>query len=282
MSRAVALPTRPFGPSVRSILTVGILLAGALAWWGLGLGPGQLLPSGGGAAIAGDFFSAALRPALNYEVAAPEGSPAFLGVVLAAAYRTLLFATAAMTVSLLIGLLFGFLASDTWWHGRPAAWRTVQWSVRVFIAGLRSVHELLWAVIFLAAFGLNTGAAVLAISLPFGGTLAKVFSEMLDEAPHRGAEAIVELGGTSMQHFLFGLLPAAAPDMAAYAFYRFECAVRSAAILGFFGYPTLGYFLKLSFDNLHFREVWTYLYMIIVMVLLLETWSGRLRRRFVA
>jgi phosphonate transport system permease protein len=70
--------------------------------------------------------------------------------------------------------------------------------------------------------------------------------------------------------------------MAAYAFYRFECAVRSSAVLGFFGFETLGYGLELSFENLHFREVWTHLYALIALVLVLETWSASLRRRFVA
>jgi len=60
------------------------------------------------------------------------------------------------------------------------------------------------------------------------------------------------------------------------------CAVRSSAILGFFGYETLGYYLRLSFENLHYREVWTYLYALLAMVLLLEGWSALLRRRFVA
>ena len=57
--------------------------------------------------------------------------------------------------------------------------------------------------------------------------------------------------------------------------------MRSSAILGFFGYPTLGYFLRLSAENLHYREVWTYLYALIVIVLVLELWSARLRVRMV-
>ena len=82
--------------------------------------------------------------------------------------------------------------------------------------------------------------------------------------------------------FLHGILPRALPDMTAYAFYRYECAIRSSAILGFFGYPTLGYFLRASFENLHYREVWTYLYALLVLVLVLDGWSARLRERFVA
>ena len=67
--------------------------------------------------------------------------------------------------------------------------------------------------------------------------------------------------------FVFGLLPRALPDMCAYAFYRFECAVRSSAVLGFFGFPTLGYSIAQSFENLHYGEVWTYLYMLMVLVI---------------
>ena len=75
------------------------------------------------------------------------------------------------------------------------------------------------------------------------------------------------------------MLPRALPDMGAYAFYRFECALRSSAILGFFGYPTLGYYISLSFENLYYREVWTYLYALVLLVALVDWWSGALRRR---
>ncbi|MEE8107505.1 MAG: ABC transporter permease, partial [Planctomycetota bacterium] len=64
-----------------------------------------------------------------------------------------------------------------------------------------------------------------------------------------------------------------------YAFYRFECALRASAILGFFGVPTLGYFIKLSFDELYFREVWTYLYALFLLVLIVDWWSGAMRRK---
>jgi len=53
----------------------------------------------------------------------------------------------------------------------------------VVIAAMRSVHELLWAMLFLAAMGLSPATAVVAIAIPYGGTLAKIFSEMVDESP---------------------------------------------------------------------------------------------------
>ncbi len=136
--------------------------------------------------------------------------------------------------------------------------------------------------ILLAAVGMNTFGAVIAIAIPYGGTLAKVFSEMLDEAPRNTAEALRGLGADPLRAFLYGLFPRALPDLCAYAFYRFECSVRASAVLGFFGYPTLGYRLRLAFEDTHYREVWTYLYALLALVLVLEAWSAQIRRRLAA
>jgi phosphonate transport system permease protein len=266
----------------RGILLLSIATAGAAAWIALGLSPADLVPRARGAEIAREFFAAALAPALTYEAEVPPGTPPFLLALVSALARTVVFAAAAMSLALLAGLPLGFAASGSWWRGRGRSGRALQTLVRIVIALMRSVHELLWAVIFLAAFGLNTASAVIAIAIPFAGTLAKVFSEMLDEAPRDTADALRGVGAAPAQEFLFGLLPRALPDMSAYAFYRLECAVRSAAVLGFFGYQTVGYFLRLSSENLHYREVWSYLYGLALLVLLLEAWSGALRRRFTA
>jgi len=279
------------GPAL--ILVLGLL--GVSAWFALGLTPSDLTPRPGGWSLAGEFLSAGLRPALDYEGGRPPGGTSFIAQLGTALHRTVIFAAAAMGLALVSGLLLGVLASSTWWSadfwtggsaGRRFLQRvvgpSVQAGTRVLIVLLRSIHELLWAVLFLAAFGLSTGSAVLALAIPYAGTLAKVFSEILDEAPRESGFALRAAGAGPGRVFLFGALPHALPDMAAYGFYRFECAVRSSAILGFFGYETLGYYLRSSFDDLHFREVWSYLYALIALVLILEAWSGALRRRFVA
>ena len=149
-------------------------------------------------------------------------------------------------------------------------------------AFLRSIHELFWAVLFLAAFGLSNLTAVIAIAIPFTGTFAKVFSEIIDEAPRDSAEGLLDAGATPLLAFLFGLVPRALPDLIAYAMYRFECAMRSSAVLGFFGYNTLGLYIKQSFDETHHNEVWTFLYALLLLVILFEVLSGAVRRRLVA
>jgi len=281
------LERRPAPLGARGGFVLLCVFAGLSAAIGLGLTPAGLLPSGGGAAIARDFAAAALRPALDYEADwVPAGAPPFLLRLAGSLWRTLVYAAAAMSIALPAGLCLGFLGSSSWWadgEGRRSVLAPLaQAAVRLFVALMRSVHELLWAVVLLAAMGPAPVAGVIALAVPYAGILAKVFSELLDEAPDDSARALRAAGAAPVQVFLFGRLPRALPDMAAYAFYRFECSVRSAAVLGFFGLPTLGYHLRQSFDSLHHREVWSHLYALFFLVALLELWSGVLRRRFVA
>jgi phosphonate transport system permease protein len=105
---------------------------------------------------------------------------------------------------------------------------------------------------------------------------------MIDEAPRDTARALRDAGAPPLAVFFFGLLPRALPDMLSYAFYRFECALRSAAVLGFFGIPTLGLFIRESFNNAQYHEVWTYLYAMFALVLVADAWSGRIRKGLVA
>jgi phosphonate transport system permease protein len=281
----------PIGPRGRLLLAFAV--AGALAYSALGLSLSGLLPATGAANQLGDFFGAALRPAVDYQADwVPAGAPPFLQTVARAMLETLLLAAAAMSLALLMAIPLALWTSESLWQrqqraadgraSRHPVGRMLLPTLRVFIAGMRSVHELLWAVVLLAAFGDHDFLAVLAIAIPFSGTLAKVFSEMLDEAPTDSSAALAEAGSTSTLCFVFGRLPRALPDMTAYTFYRFECAVRSSAVMGFFGFPTIGYYLKLSYENLHYREVWTWLYALIALVLIFEAWSARLRRRWVA
>ncbi|MCA8981573.1 MAG: ABC transporter permease subunit [Planctomycetes bacterium] len=284
---------RPFPLGPRGQLLVAFAVAGALSYWFLGLSMSGLLPAPGAADQLGAFFGAALHPAVDYEASwVPEGAPPFLANVGRAMIETLLLAAAAMSFAILLSIPLALWTSTSFWQrqSRGAAGiarksklgRALLPFMRLVIACMRSVHELLWAVVLLAAFGDHHFLAVLAIAIPFAGTLAKVYSEMLDEAPTDSSEALAEAGLAPGFCFALGRLPRALPDMTAYTFYRFECAVRSSAVMGFFGFPTIGYYLKLSYENLYYREVWTWLYALIVLVLVFEAWSAKLRRRWVA
>lgn len=289
-----AWPVRPGGWTGRSVVLMLLPIAAGWAFWILSRGPGDVRLTSGGVEIATSFLARGFTPALTYESDVPPGTVPLIWKALLAAEKTVTFAAAAMSIALLGGIVLGFLASSAWWAGeavrstsgigrvRRFVGPAVYGATRIVIALLRSIHELLWAVLLLAAFGVGPLTGVMAIAIPYAGILAKVFSEMLDETAREPALALRSAGASPLQVVFFGLLPPALPDMAAYAFYRFECAVRSSAVLGFFGFPTLGYYVAASFDNLLYGEVWTYLYVLFALVAFMDWWSGALRRRFVA
>lgn len=271
---------RPGGGSIRWVF---LAIAGVVVLAGLGLGLDfrELVPGRGGWSLVREFFAAALTPAFDYEAAAvPQGARPFCLKVAAAALETLRIAAAGMALSLVVGVPLGFAASRHFCGPRERRCLRRR-LVRVLVAMMRSVHELIWGLVFLAAVGLSEMVAVVAIAIPYGGTLAKIFAEMLDESPDRPADALGAIGASRRQMVLLARLPGVIGEVVAYTFYRFECAVRSSAVLGFLGIPTIGYYLKLSFEETHFREVWSYLIVLLVMVVLLDQWSHALRRKLV-
>ena len=293
-AEARALPSRRRGFTGTAVVFCLLVVAAGWAFARVASVAGSMTPTGGGLAVAGSFLSRAISPALSYETRVPAGTAPLLWKAVVAARTTVTFAAAAMSLALAGGIVLTFFASSAWWAGDAAGGSrrfgtlgravapVVYAAARAVIAVARSIHELLWAVLLLAAFGLGHLTAVLAIAIPYAGVLAKVFSEMIDEAPRDAASAMRDAGASSLQVFFVTLVPRALPDMAAYAFYRFECALRSSAILGFFGFPTLGYYIAASFENLLYGEVWTYLYVLFALVAIADWWSGALRRRFVA
>jgi phosphonate transport system permease protein len=261
-------------------MVLGLALAGAASFALLGLTPAGLVPNAGGLRLAGEFLGAAVHPATSYEASfVPPGTPPFWSKVLAAAWSTVQLAAAATALSLVAGILLGFAARRP--EGRAdrvlprARWRLA----RLLAALMRSVHELIWALLFLCAFGLTPLAAVLAIAIPYSGTLAKIFSEMLEEAPADTAEVLDATGASSLKCLLVGLVPRALPDLVSYSLYRFECALRSSAVMGFLGVETLGLYIAQSFEVSHHREVWAYLYALLAIIAGFDLWSEAVRRR---
>jgi phosphonate transport system permease protein len=211
----------------------------------------------------------------------PELSPGFLAIALKASWQTVAYAVAGMTLAVTIGFPLGIVASGVV-VSNPSPWRTpLIAGTRLFLGGLRAVHELVWAVLLVAAIGLSPMAAIVALALPYGGILGRIYAELLQDVPPEPLRALRASGASPMRVIWYGYIPMALPDMLGYTFYRFECAIRAAAILSFVGIQGLGYQIQLSLHDLLFNQVWTLLLFMVALIVLVDLWSTRVRRSLV-
>ena len=141
--------------------------------------------------------------------------------------------------------------------------------VRLACIGVRGVHELFWALLLMGLTGLSPLTGVLAIGLPYAGIFAKVFAEYLEDAP---GTAPLARGLPALTALLWVRLPQALPQMRTYTLYRLECGLRSSAVLGFIGLPTLGFQLETSFKQAQYAEAVAVLAMFLALILPLRFW----------
>jgi phosphonate transport system permease protein len=111
----------------------------------------------------------------------------------------------------------------------------------------------------------------------FGAQTAKVFAETLDGVPRGPLLALRNAGARPAAILCYALFPPAAPLLLSYAFYRFECAVRSAVVLGVVGVGGLGQELVVSLQSRNWDEVWTLVWAVLLLSAAVDLWSTRLR-----
>ena len=170
---------------------------------------------------------------------------------------TVAFALLAVTLAAPLGLLMAI-----YFH-----WR---W-LRITAAAIRSVHELFWGLLFMQVFGLSAVTGLLAILIPYCGVFAKVFAEIIEQQPRQPVSTIDPASSRLLRH-AYSLVPQALASMLHYVRYRFECALRSSAILGFIGLPTLGFHLETAFKQGQYSQAAAVLWVFLLMIATVRYW----------
>lgn len=232
---------------------------------------GKELFNSGGLPQLGGFLQASLHP---------DTSAEFLPIVWAATWVTLAYAVCGTVLSVGLGILGGILASEIWWDAvlpRQPYRRCFWGAIRSALALPRAIHELIWGLFFINILGLDPLVGILAIALPYGAIVAKIFSEILDETPREPLDALLNSGVAPLTAFAYTLLPQAFLNLLSYTFYRFECSIRSAAVLGIIGAGGLGYEIFLSLQSLRYEQLWTLFYALILLNGTVDVLSALLR-----
>jgi len=151
--------------------------------------------------------------------------------------------------------------------------------VRLVLNALRSINELVFALIFVAAVGLGPFAGVLAIALHATGMLAKFCAEEIEGVDRGPVEAMQATGAGRLQVILFGIVPQVVPAFVSYAVYRFDVSIRAATILGLVGAGGLGFSLIKTMKLFQYHQTATCILVIFVLVLVSDWLCARIRAR---
>lgn len=266
---------------VTTLIGAGILAACLLlAAWTSEFYPSSLAA---GVPRIGEYFSR-IAPSLEwgklFANVDTEGSLAFWFYRLDA-WAILLFETAQMAAlatlaGAAVALLLAFPAAKN--TGAPA-W-AFQLSRR-FLEATRTVPEIVFALIFVWAFGVGALAGILAIALHTAGALGKLFADAMENVEMRPWDGVRASGGTWSEACRFAVLPAALPDLLSYAMLRFEINLRSASVIGFVGAGGIGEELYKVISFNYYEEISAILLLVILSVMVIDMVSEKLRRRVI-
>ncbi|MDR7078324.1 phosphonate transport system permease protein [Neobacillus niacini] len=214
------------------------------------------------------IFEGLIQPNLDLDI---------LMVGLESTWITLAYAVAGMSLAIIYAFIVGVLASGSLTSSKFS--RIISKVVFRGILGFtRSIHELIWAWLFVAAVGLSPFAAIFALAIPYGGILGRIFADMLTDVPEQPILALKSSGSSRLQTLVYGYLPLVWADFISYTMYRFECAIRSSAIMSFVGLGGLGFQIQLALADLKYDSVWTFVFFLIVLVILVDSWSNFVRK----
>ena len=150
---------------------------------------------------------------------------------------------------------------------------------RIFLNLLRSINELIYALILVSAVGLGPFPGVLAIALHATGMLAKFVAEEIEHADRGQMEAMQAAGAGRTQIIMFAILPQILPAVFGYILYRFDVSIRSATVLGLVGAGGLGFSLIKTMKLFKYHETAACILVIIVLVWIADWISSYLRKK---
>ncbi|MCP5156176.1 MAG: phosphonate ABC transporter, permease protein PhnE [Ectothiorhodospiraceae bacterium] len=144
---------------------------------------------------------------------------------------------------------------------------------RLMMTLSRSIHEIVWALFFVAVVGLGPLAGIFAIAVRSVGFIAKMSAEAIEDIDHGPVEAIRAVGGNGFQVMLYAILPQVLPQVLGVIIFEWEINIRRSAILGLVGAGGLGLVFFRQLNTFNFAGVTAVIIAILALILLGEVLS---------
>ena len=195
---------------------------------------------------------------------------------LAALWETLQIAIVSSALGAFLSVPVAFLTSR---NLMPIA--SVRFVVRRILEAIRTLPDLIVALILVAAFGIGPLAGVITITLSTIGRLGKLYSEVNENADMRELEAVKASGGGWWQQVRYGIVPQVAPNYASYAMLKFEGNIGAAAALGIVGAGGIGIELSRAITYTLYTDYLAILLLITLMIFAIDMLSEHIRHRLI-
>ena len=188
--------------------------------------------------------------------------------------ETILISYVGTLAGAILAFALNFLAAE---NTSPAPW--LRFAVRRLMEFCRTVPDIVFALIFVIAFGLGPMAGVLAIMIHSVGALGKLYSEIVENIDMKPVEGVRSTGASWVSCMRFAVVPQVAAGFASYTLLRFEINVRGASVMGFVGAGGIGQELVVAIRKFYYSDVSAILLMIIVTVFVIDIGTGWARGR---
>ena len=150
---------------------------------------------------------------------------------------------------------------------------------RVLIMAIRTIPPLIYGLMFIRVTGPGPFAGLLTMSLSSVGMLSKLYIEAIEDLDTGILESLDAAGCTTFRKIRYGVLPQLIPNFLSTVLYRFDMNLRDASVLGLVGAGGIGAPLIFAMNSYRWNQAGSVLLGLIVMVLLVEVLSGRIRAR---
>ena len=190
--------------------------------------------------------------------------------------ETLLIAYVGTITGAIIAFCLSFLSSR---NMAVSNWSQI--FSRRLLEFLRTVPEIVFALIFVVSFGLGPLPGVLALTFHTAGALGKLFSEIIENIDAKPVEGVRASGGSWFHQVKYGAVPQVLANFTSYSLLRFEINVRGAAVMGFVGAGGIGQTLIEYIRKFYYSDVSAVLILIIVTVMVIDTATEKIRHAFI-
>lgn len=244
---------------------VGLAVVGAAAVWAA-LGTGFSLPKlASGLPAFFDLLGRMLPPDVSV-----------LPDLMVPMLETLEMALLGTTIPIFFALPLAFLSAvNTTPHPMVSV------VVRTLIGALRTVPELIWAMVLVTAVGLGPMPGVLALTLHSIGGLGKFYYEAIESIDPGVMEAMDAAGASRLKVIMYGIMPNVLPLMMSSTLFYWEYNNRASTVLGLVGAGGIGLALTHALQDFRYQEVMTCLILIVLILVVIDRISAFLRGKII-